>query len=71
MIRNIEISIKRKINLKKYPNYLEKFNYKNKFNINEIYVNYFNKFNLFIIKNKYKLILLILFFIIFKIYLKK
>ena len=71
MIRNIEMSIKRKINLKKYPNYLEKINYKNKFNINEIYINYFNKFNLFIIKNKYKIILLILFFIIFKIYLKK
>tara|TARA_B100001173_G_C15870651_1_gene497132 strand:- start:237 stop:452 length:216 start_codon:yes stop_codon:yes gene_type:complete len=71
MNKNIKIIIIKKNNLEKLPNYLEKYNISKKNDNIDIGIDYFKFFNIFIIKYKNYIIILIILFIFIKIYLKK
>ena len=69
MNKNIKIEIIKKKNLEDLPNYLEKLNNNNKNII--LGINYFKSLNLFLLKYKIHIIILIIFLFFIKIYLKK
>lgn len=71
MNKNIRIEIIKKKNLENFPNYLDKF-YNNNYNKNIVLgTNYFKLLNIFLVKYKIYIIILIIILFFIKIYLKK
>lgn len=72
MDKNIKINIIKKINLEKLPNYLENYNINNSINNSiNLGIDYFKLFNIFLVRYKFYIIILVIFSVFIKIYLKK